>query len=450
MALLDRALMVLAAALLAMTGLAAWLDVSQAWDVWYYHLPFAARLVGIVGGDSFVFSRLNQGRFEGFPLGGEIAQGLLWRLTGRPEAANLVAFSSIPLFAWLVRRWFAVPFHHAVLALFAVPLVQTHASASYVDLPANVSLACLVLLVLRAFERTGAPRARDAVVGLALASGAAHLRFQLAPPVLLALVLLATRAARRERLTLALGAPLVFAWPLKNLLRHGNPAYPVELRIGPFTMPGLDTPYASAPTWLENAPRPLRFFASVFEVGLRPLSDAGRWSVDQWTPPDHPGYRMGGFFGAYVVLLLVLLAWAWRAGKLTKTQRWAFLLLTGVVAFMPQSHELRYYMVWMLILVTLALRATPPASRPLVALACSGFAAVVIASTGGAYVRPSGSSFEELKKKRVDEALLAPRKEGARLCIARPPWNVLYAAPLRGDVMRYVVVEADSLDDCPR
>ena len=39
-------------------------DVSQAWDVWYYHLPFAGRLAGILDPHSYAFSAENQERYD--------------------------------------------------------------------------------------------------------------------------------------------------------------------------------------------------------------------------------------------------------------------------------------------------------------------------------------------------------------------------------------------------
>ena len=63
---------------------------------------------------------------------------MLWRVIGRPQAANLLAVASVPVFAWFLRRRFSVPWHVSVLALFAIPLVQAHAADSFVDLPSSV------------------------------------------------------------------------------------------------------------------------------------------------------------------------------------------------------------------------------------------------------------------------------------------------------------------------
>ena len=93
----QRALSLLAWSLLASMLVEALHDVSMAWDVWSYPLPFAARIAGIVPATQFAYDPLNQARFEGFPLLAETIQGLLWRITGRAESANLVAMS---LFRW--------------------------------------------------------------------------------------------------------------------------------------------------------------------------------------------------------------------------------------------------------------------------------------------------------------------------------------------------------------
>lgn len=450
---LDRTLLAGALVLLAAVGYSALHDASQAWDVWYYHLPFAARLLGIVNANEYVFSRANESRFAGFPLGGEIIQGLLWRITGRPESANLLAFASVPLFALFLRRKFGVGWHHAVLALFAVPLVMTHASAAYVDLPANVCAAALVLIVARASTQT--PTRTTLLGAAALAAGAAHMRFQLAPIVFLSLAALAWFARGRDRLVVATTVPFVFAWPLKNLLVHGNPAYPVSLAIGPLRFAGPESPYASSPTWLAKYPGPARFFASVLELGARPFDDARRWTVDQWTPPDHDGYRMGGFFGAYVVVLVIVTSFFVRRSRrdanegnvIVRALALALVALTVVVALSPQSHELRYYLVWMLVLVSTALAAVPIAMRTLFAAACAGFVVMVIGVTRGDYVRPLGESFRDLVVHRVSAEALASPKDGERVCVANAPWTFLHAAPFHPP-HRYVVVEAEDDGVC--
>jgi hypothetical protein len=444
---INRVLAVLAAAVFVTMLVAALWDVSQAWDVWYYHLPFAARIAGVVHENEFVFSAANQERFAGFTLLGEALQGALWRITGRPECANLVAFASVPLLAWFLAIRFRVPPHVSVLALFAIPLVHAHASSCYVDLPANAAASVLVLLAVEAWAFPASPSARTLAFACVVATLAANMRSLLHPIILVALAALALRTrSRRALLAMALALPIVFATPLKNLLVHGNPYFPVRLTIAGHTLPGPEGPYDSSPPWLEHAPRPLRFAASLFEIGIRPLTDPWRWTVDQWMP-DADGSRMGGFFGAYVALNLVLLAWhAARDRSREVRVAWVgFLVFTALVSIMPQSHELRYYMSWMIVLVAtnlwLACRAGHVRA---IGIASAAALAVVLAVTRGVYAYPSGSTFSELVHASVDESAL---HDGDRLCVHKEPKNLLWAAPFHPP-RRYVVKEAESAEDC--
>lgn len=476
----DAGLLVVATAVLASMLVAANHDVSRAWDVGYYHLPFAARLGGVLGADEYAFHRLNQARFEGFPLFAELAQGALWRLTGRPESVNLVAFASVPLFAWLLRARFRVPFALSLLGLLAIPLVHVHATSAYVDLPANAAASVVVLLAIEAWARPGALEGKTLALALACAFIAANTKFQTYPVLVVALAALGARLvvalrgeagaprtrAKRLAVALVLSLPLVFATPLKNVAIHHNPFYPVELRVAGYVLPGAETPYVSSPAWLERAPRPARFVASLLELRIRPFSSRRRWTVDQWMDDDD-GSRVGGFFNAYVVALLAFLSAQLVRGRRERRERAVavgFGLLTVVTSVLPQSHELRYYLDWMLVLVALCLwlacagasrAAALPRSRlaaallgpravGLVALAALG---VVLAVTRGGYAYPSGGSFADLVREQAPEAALAAVRDGERVCTKREPWALLWAAPFHRP-RRYALKEAQESGDC--
>jgi hypothetical protein len=253
--------------------------------------------------------------------------------------------------------------------------------------------------------------------------------------------------------SLALLVPVVGATFLKNLVVHQNPYYPMRLALGPIVLPGPDTPYSSSPLSLEHAPRALRFACSILEIGLRPFSDGRRWTIDQWAPWDSPALRMGGFFGAYVVFQLGLLVWAALRdrSRRAKAATIGFAALTIVVANLPQSHELRYYLAWMMVLVALNLwlvcaRDDGAVRAPLVGVASSAFLAVVLAVTRAGYVYPSGTTFAELVREKVDPAVLAQIHDGERVCLRHEPSTFLYAAPFHA--RRYFVREAESPDAC--
>jgi hypothetical protein len=448
------------------TAVAGLHDVSRAWDVWYYHLPFAARLAGIVSAGDYAFHATNQSRLLGFPLLAELLQGLLWRLTGRPESANLVAMGSLALFLAFLARAFRVPAHLGFIALMAVPLVQIHATAAYIDLPANACAAALVLLVVRLHASEETATVRDGVQILGLSVAVANMRFQLHPLVALAVLaalprLLPPLLRAGDRLglgMLVLSVPLVGATFLKNAILHHNPYYPMRLAVFGLVLPGPDEPYSSSPLVLEHAPRALRFAYSLLEIGLPPLGDGRRWTIDQWAPWDSPALRMGGFFGAYVVFHLGLLAWTVirDRSRRARVAGIAFGILTLVIANLPQSHELRYYLVWMLALVSLNLwlacdrdaprpEATGLGEAPL-GLACAAFLGVVVFVTRATYITPSGVTFAELLRDRVDLAVLAQIHDGERVCLRREPNTFLYAARFHG--RQYVVQEAESPAEC--
>ena len=451
----DRALAVLAGVLLVSLAIAAWHDVSKGWDVWYYHLPFAARISGLIEPSTYAFGRLNQARYDGFPLLGEALQGLLWRITGRPECAAFVSLAAVPGLAWFLKKTMGVPPHIAVLALLAIPLVQIHATGCYVDLAANACVTMLAMLLYRQIVRREAPSLPVLAAGAVLAIAAANTKFQLVPVVVVTAVALVATALRRDTqrrarlLVIAVALPLVFATPLKNTVRHGNPVWPVEIHLLGTSLPHLEGAYASSPDWLADVPRPARWSASVLELGLRPIASHARWSLDQWTPPREPGYRMGGFFSGYVlvnVAALVLAAFV-RRSRETTVALWVAGGATVVASVMPQSHELRYYLFWMLLLVSLNLvvwsRERPVTVGVVAALALS----IVAWSTGGAYLYASGDSFATLVKDHVDGAALERVSPGERVCVARSPWTFLYAPRFHAE-RTYTVQEAEDATEC--
>ncbi|MCL2779360.1 MAG: hypothetical protein FWD73_15305 [Polyangiaceae bacterium] len=425
--------------------------------MWAYHLPFAARIAGIVDSSTYSFSAENQHRFEGFPLLVEAIQGTFWRVTGRPECANFVALLSLASLIIALRFWFKVPLHLSLLALLAIPLVQTHTTAAYVDLPANVCVTLLVLVTYRSLVRCHgrAPSVRTLAVAAALAAMAVNMKFQLLPLtaatacVLVVLSLRADENRRARLLVIALALPIVFATPLKNALAYGNPVWPIELRVPGLRVPFAEAAYASSPRWLEHASRPVRFVCSVLEIGVRPIASKQRWSIDQFAPIGDPAYRMGGFFGAYVVgnALALALACVRIRIRASRAAAWLFAGVTAAVSLMPQSHELRYYLVWMLLLVSLNLvfwSRVRPLTTGMFATCALG---VVVWSTNAVYIYPNGDTFATFLAEHVDQARVRRFPPGARICMTREPWTFLWAGPFHGR-SDYVVQQEAEASDC--
>lgn len=445
----DRFLRFSADGVVAVLLVTAFVSLSSAYDVWNYHLPFAARLVGLVSEEQYLFDAENTERYKGFPLLSEFIQGVLWRVTGRPQAANLLAVASVPVFAWFLRRRFSVPWHVSVLALFAIPLVQAHAADSFIDLPSSVAVAVLILVTIRAFAEVQPLGLGWLLLAFLSAAFAVNSKAIVGPTVAVGTALLGARLLwlsrrlpdsekRRYRIQLAafvLLLPIVFATPLKNLVRYHNPVFPFQAQVFGHVLPGTEPNYHSSPIWLEHVSRPTRFAASVLEMGVRPLSDPARWTYGQMTPPDHPGLRMGGFFGAYVLTNFALLGFRLVRNRSREAIAAAsgLAVMTLLVSLIPQSHELRYHLYWMIVLVSinLWLAARPGATL----IGPLGFGAVSLVALGvvivvsrGVFLTPRGQTFEELVAKVAPRKAIAKIAEGSTVCIERPPYSMLWAA----------------------
>jgi hypothetical protein len=293
------------------------------------------------------------------------------------------------------------------------------------------------------------------------------MKFQLVPIVVVAALVLVAIALRpvlrwkaldgtsrsslgRRALVLIVCLPIVFATPIKNAAVHHNPVWPVELKVLGHSFPHLQEAYSSSPAHLENASRPVRFFRSVFEIDNAAISTQRRWSLDQWAPSSDPACRMGGFFGAYVAVNLVAIAWiVWRGGRREAKHAVAlFCAVTLVASLVPQSHELRYYMHWMLLLVCLNLVLwTGSRERRLVGLVAALALGIVTWSTGGGYLYASGTAFRDFVPKRTEAAVIDAASPGEHLCIAREPFTFLYAPTFHAR-KDYAVQEATSDHDC--
>lgn len=480
----ERLLQGTALAVLALWVVRALFRVDQSWDTWMYHLPFAARLWGVVPEAAFGMPAYLEDRYDGVPLLGEWVQGLLLWATGRPETASLPALASLGLFVAFLRVYFQVPWHLGLIALAAIPLVHIHATAGYVDLPSNLAFAVLVLMTYLLYVRPGfATRRRLLLMGLAAAL-AGNIKFQLVPllPIPLALagarLLWLARADRPGTLArdggprrlaagTAVALALVFAVPLKNLVVHGNPVYPIQMRVLGVTLEGPEVLPAEkamasirfVPVYLEEAPSAQRWLYSLFEVGVRPFSDPWRWTVDQFMPHGSTGTMMGGFSAPYVVFSLLLLGYL--VLRLRSREAWVaaavMLLASPVVAVVPQSHELRYTVFWMIVLVSLNLylvgRLEASAgrrswvNRGSVGVAALAALALTVAVSRGAYLDPRPYPVERLVDVKVDKTILAKIADGDRVCFSHEPWTFLYSSYFHPP-LHYALRERSRAEDC--
>jgi len=453
--LITNILKIIALATISGVFLKAVIDVDGSWDTWMYHLPYAARLWGVSSPSDYLMHYGLEERFEGFPLLAEYLQGLFWIISQRPESANLVGFFSLLLYIWFLKRYLNIPLYLSTLILLAIPLVQIHAVSCYIDLPANIAVSMLVILGYLLYTRENFANRFNILLMILVAACAVNMRFVLTPLtfIMVTLIILRlfwlgsqtvelTKSYRALFLFPALGIALlaIFATPIKNVIVHGNPAYPVIMTIAGVTLNHLHEAIEIVPPYLEHAPRAQRWLHSVLEVETYPFTHPLHWSIDQYFPP-HFGNRLGGYFAAYVVFnLLLLLYLTYRLhSRESRIILLSFIGLTGFTAIMPQSLELRYYLYWMLLLVSsnaylvMQLHAAIPNNRWIHPATFGSVAALamltVILVTRGMYVHPSFFTFKDLQQEQVvPEIINTLHTQKGQFCFHRAPWTFLYSA----------------------
>lgn len=469
-----------ALALLVSLGLKAACDLDVSWDALSYHLPFGARLLGIVPASQYVFSGRLDAMYAGFPLLGEAFQALFWKLSGRPEFTNLVNWLSLVGFVAFLRVRYGVPWWAGIFGLLTVPMVLMHAVNSYVDLFANVLLSVALLLAFDTVLGRSHRMWRDALAAFFLLALVANTKLLLIPVCgLTALALVFFLKAQpvapgqpvKWLAALALACAIGIV-PVRNIANFGNPFYPVTVKVAGHTLSGYlsgDTPAfvgdRPEPAWLAEAPQPVRWLLSLAEVkafDYRPTP----YTYDQgWVPRDAPSFRMGGYYAPYVLASLAFLVWLIRRDA-DKRRRlvtvWFFGGLTAVTAFLPSSQELRYYPFWMLVLVSFGLIRLhgDEARRTLRGFGrkLTGFHTAVIlvcfvavqAMTGGQYVVPRFVNAEAaVVTLGVNEKLAMIYRPGARLClVSKEPLTFLYAPYFHQDLPFYSVKKAGLPSEC--
>ena len=432
----------LAIALVVSVFLKAILDIDNNYDPGWYHLPFAGRIWGILPQEMFIGDeKWFEPRFEGFPLLAHFLQGFFWRITGRMQSTNLVSFFSILGYFWFLRSYFRVPLYLSAIALFSIPLVLTHASSSFVDLLGNVGTSILMMMTYGFYKNRQLPTVAELFIAFLGAAIAVNTKTQLQPLVLVILFVAGIRLGWlywRQKppvklfqiLPIALVATLIiFATPVKNTVLYGNPLYPIKIEVA-----GVVLNHKLNPEAYDEGNRQQNWVTSVLEINA-PFT----WTPDQWS--NYPARsRRGGFFGAYVVFnLLLLLGFLVREliqnkslPKDERTREAKVAVLTAIAMSIvplnfPQSHELRYFMYWMITLVSLNLYLISRSqSKQLLGkwlqpkylgLIYSVFLMIVLVKIGTFFARPSMITLDKYVTFGVKPEFLGQIEPNDRVCL---------------------------------
>ena len=424
--------------------LKAIIDADTNYDTLWYHLPFAARIWGIIPEEAFTPESIVRYRFDGFPLLAQFLQGFFWRITGRVQTTNLVGFFSLIIYFVFLKTYFRVPLYLSAIAIFAIPAVLTHAAVSLVDLPGNVGVSILVMMTYVFFKQKQLPTKQELIIAFLGAFTAANIKPQLQPLVFLIVCIVGMRliwlyfrqveTAPKQLLKILLiailAAVLIFATPVKNIALYGNPFYPIKIEIA-----GIVLNHELTPETYKESNRPQKWLQSILEI------NTPAWSVDQWNQ-NNPQYldRGGGFFGAYVIFNLLLLVGLAIKELLHNKQlppversidaRIA-LIIVGMmslfIANFPQSHELRYFMFWMIFLVSLNLYliSCPQTSEnrwrwlspQYIGLVYLLFLIIVLIKIDSFYIRPVLYRLDQFMSVAVKPELLGQIQPNERVCI---------------------------------
>ena len=437
----------IALVLLTSIFLKAFLDMDTNYDVGWYHLPFSARIWGIIPESSFIAGTKVEDRYDGFPLLAHFFQGLLWKITGRVQTTNLVGYFSLVIYFFFLRAFFRIPLYLSSIAILAIPAVLTHAPTSFVDLPGNIAASVALMMLYRFFNKPTLPNKKELLVFFVGAAFAANTKPQLI--ILIALVwfvasvrlfsLYRARSKTKSHKSVSFThiiiistilSSLIFATTIKNTLLHGNPLYPVKIEIA-----GIVLNYRATPKTYEEANRPQKWLRSILEI------DTPKWSADQFNRTNDPKLldRAGGFFGAYVIfnlLLLVILAIrekisantsAFTAFATTNASNAlvCIVFLSLFTSNFPQSHELRYFMAWMIVLVSLNLdilsslkmRGEKGFKLKYYGLPYLFFLVIVCSRIENYYLKPDFRSLDMYLHNNIDMALIDRFVPGEQNCL---------------------------------
>lgn len=449
-----------AAILLGLIFFKAVSEIDPTWDSLAYHIPFEALRTGILTPQQYQFlKRPDFGdlghTLDGYPILGDVIRGTLWKVTGRVESANLLSLLSLISLTSYVRWAYKVNWGLVVLALLAIPQVQTTAASNYIDLSANCFYTIMLLSICdlhanpERFERWP-----PWIVLFLSAFLAAHMKLQISIFVVLTLPslvwptwrLLQKHKLQREMLARYsvvgfVALTLIGANFLKNLFVYGNPFWPVDMNVGVLKFAG---PFKTANWWdipipLRDAPQPLRWVLSLLEfrsLGLRfvPWTNGmGDVPAASWSS------RMGGYYGGLVVasVCFLFVGFVQKRDRVSAVFMTCFLILTAVLSVFPNSQELRYEMFWMLFLVIACLillsRLAVDAYFKSYRIVCVASLVFVASVTGGTYFtfyQPGGLSLKRLlaQNPQISKELDETVRAGDTICLTDwGPYLVLYA-----------------------
>ncbi len=440
----------------------AFFDANYGGDAFMYQIPFAARLWGIIPKDVYEFEYFMESRYLGFPLLANFIQGFFWFIFQRPEATNLLCYSSLIVLIVFLCRYLKIPFYLTTVSLLAIPMVHMHAARSYIDLPGNVAMTVLIIINYLFYTHKIQFNFTNGIIIFLAAFTAANMKHQLVPLVFIALcfvvlyLLIKTwktpfsqKTKIRQSFAIiacsSLISLLVFATSVRNIIVYQNPFYPIKVSIAGHVLNYIEAPPEFMHESLRKLPPHLRWAKSILEIDAFDKRRPWPWTLAMdFIPWTEARFGLGGYFGGYVVLNLILFAYfCWQQwGLETKNAGIVMLILTAITPLMPQAYELRYFMYWIIVLVAFNLyflthlmrssyRISQFINAPNWGLIATAFMYVFITKTNTYFTRPEFYSFERqvFESGNVKPEIFRQIKDGDRVClVGKAPNSFLYSS----------------------
>ncbi|NJO95064.1 MAG: hypothetical protein HC764_02555 [Pleurocapsa sp. CRU_1_2] len=300
-------------------------------------------------------------------------------------------------------------------------------------------------MAYKLYEQQELPSIRDLIIIFLAGFGSSNSKPQLEPLVFAVLVFITLRilwlewhnSVNRQQLVkwlykavpiALLASLLIFATPVRNIIAYGNPFYPVKIEIAGKVLNHTLPMYSQAPDNLAKAPRAQRWLNSI--IGI----NSAEWSVSQ-NSSDPNRHRMGGFFGAYVLFHIFLLIYLVAENCDRKSGMAGIVVgvMSLIAANFPQSHELRYFIYWMIVLISLNLYLVTQYQNRLInpchlGAICLIALVVVGVKTDFVYLQPHFNTIAKFKNQIIENRVMAQIKPGDKICIPRMyPYALLYS-----------------------
>ncbi|BAQ64520.1 hypothetical protein [Geminocystis sp. NIES-3709] len=345
-------------------------------DTWMYQLPFAARFWGLVSPEHYIFEAEREPLYNTSTMLPNILQGFFWYLFGikRPQGANLVSFLSLIGYFIFLKNYLKIPYYLSIITILAVPLIHIASTSCYVDLITNVGFSITIILSYLLFLKEDFINYKNIFIFILGGFITANSKYLLVPPLALLIFIIFLRILwliyfrfnavnKIKNIVTLIFATIgtniiIFLTSFKNLLLYQNPFYPLKITIFGHELNHTVVPsddYMSAKIQAMSSIQ--RWVFSLLEIGAFDDRRPWKWTIAMdYVPLDADTFGLGGYFAIYVVFNVVLFGFLCRKNTPETKIALGFVIVMSILTpFLPFSYQLRYYMYWIIVLITLNL-----------------------------------------------------------------------------------------------